>query len=1240
MNHTQPDTRPSSGRTEAHPALTIVAAAAFPARCGEREFHVRADARDRYQFQQALFSVRGNVVFADFHAARIFAQAINDTRDLARKPDSAVRAGQINAMGLIDEVMHYVVGTYLEQFGDGLMEELREFVGETIGAEALDTLLHNFGTTFPPRAVYQGQMSVTEYLDADHDGTSGRDLAMEELLMLSIENRNPAFGPYRELFDDTDLAADGIYPKVVEAIHAFFADKPAFGPENDTLVNTLFAPIKVHPNSLEDQLTYIRTRWSALIGKYLFRLLRSLDMIKEEARAHFMGPGPSEIMTYGRDGGQHGAEHEYERFSPDRDWMPNVVMIAKSTLVWLDQLSKEYERSITTLDQIPDPELDTLAAQGFNALWLIGIWRRSRASKRIKQMCGNAEAEASAYSLLEYEIAEEIGGWPAIENLRDRCRARGIRLASDMVPNHTGIDSPWVVKHPDWFVQLGHSPFPSYSFSGENLSGTDGVGVYLEDHYFDKTDAAVVFKRVDFDSGRTRYIYHGNDGTSMPWNDTAQLDFLNPETREAVMQTILHVARNFPIIRFDAAMTLAKKHVQRLWYPEPGSGGDVASRAEHGLSADEFNARMPNEFWREVVDRVAEEVPDTLLLAEAFWMMESYFVRTLGMHRVYNSAFMNMLKDQENQKYRQTIKNTLEFDPNILKRFVNFMNNPDEETAVMQFGKGDKYVGVCTVMVTMPGLPMFGHGQVQGFSEKYGMEYRKAYWDEKPDQELLARHQHDLFPLIRRRYQFSGVDHFRLYDMWGENGQVNEEVYAYSNEGFGAKSIVLYNNGYETAWGWLAQSSGFVEKDEHGNRSHRQQHIAEALGLHNDHRYFCILYEQKSGLWYLRNSAELWQNGLFARLQGYETQVFLDIYEVMDNEYAHYARLADSLRGGGTPDIDTALKEIYLKPLHESFALVANSGVCQELAAEIIGDRPKEAPTWRELIENYHRFIQVAADYACGKGDVTAASIEFDKRLRTLLSTRHLELVRPQEHVPSFKKALHIFTLGLRETPARVSTMIALLLLKPLSALVHEHSREPWPGCEDGRPNSAAGLAEDLMLLPRLEPVLPVSPRENEDSWSWQLRVRILLTQHLWFETVEAGSSFSEVTEELLSDSDVSRYLGINEHEGTVWYHKERMETLLWWLLATAILEIVYDDCEKKDEMTAEESREQVMTRVLRVYDCYDKWVASHRTAAFSVGAFLKGMADPRGPADTASPGASADAKKPVAKKPVAKKPA
>jgi glycosidase len=216
---------------------------------------------------------------------------------------------------------------------------------------------------------------------------------------------------------------------------------------------------------------------------------------------------------------------------------------------------------------------------------------------------------ASAYSLYDYEIAWDLGGDEAYRDLARRAGIRGIRLASDMVPNHVGIYSKWVVEHPDWFVQSDRPPFPAYEFTGVNLSGDDRVGIYIEDGYWEHRDAAVVFKRVDQWSGDTRYMYHGNDGTSMPWNDTAQLNFLIPEVREAVIQTIIHVARMFPIIRFDAAMTLAKKHFQRLWYPQPGDAGAVPSRAEHGMSKARFDEVFPKEFWREVVDRVAEEVP-------------------------------------------------------------------------------------------------------------------------------------------------------------------------------------------------------------------------------------------------------------------------------------------------------------------------------------------------------------------------------------------------------------------------------------------------------------------------------------------------------------------------------------------------------------------------------------------------------------------------------------------------------
>ncbi|MDR0513080.1 MAG: hypothetical protein LBG93_08280 [Treponema sp.] len=621
------------------------------------EFHIRREVREEYGIEGSLFSLTGNVVLADTREVRLFAQRLNAKVDAAKNPERFIRPAQLNAMGLIDEILHYIVAMYRQQVQPDVFHTALDRIAGKIGDGKTEDLLEGFCAMFPPRDVYNGITDISGYINSSDGGESCRCLSLEELLLLALANLNPAFKPFLFMFDDSDLAHETAYPVAIEELKAHFAELPPFGPDNLNLWDLLRAPALACPDSLEGQLDFMRKQWGLVLGKYMGRLLTGLDIIREEEKPSFSGPGPSQVLSFG------GFENEYERFTPDQEWMPRTVLMAKCTLVWLFQLSQKYGRPINRLDEIPDEELDELARRGFTGLWLIGVWERSQASKTIKQWTGNPEAAASAYSLYDYDIAGALGGWGALANLRSRCMQRGIRLGSDMVPNHTGIDSRWVIEHPDRFLQLPYTPFPGYAYSCENLSGRGDVTVQIEDHYFSRSDAAVVFKRIDNQTGHTRYIYHGNDGTSMPWNDTAQIDFLNSEAREAVIRTIVGVCQQFPIVRFDAAMTLAKRHIQRLWYPAPGHGGAIASRAEHALSHEDFNRRIPDEFWREVVDRCAVEAPYTLLLAEAFWMMEGYFVRTLGMHRVYNSAFMNMLKNEENDKYRATIKNTLEFDP-------------------------------------------------------------------------------------------------------------------------------------------------------------------------------------------------------------------------------------------------------------------------------------------------------------------------------------------------------------------------------------------------------------------------------------------------------------------------------------------------------------------------------------------------------------------------------------------------
>ena len=885
------------------------------------EFHISKKIRDLCNFDGGLFASSGNVVFANMKNVRAFQLLINNVFESRGEENKKLSAGQLNAMGLIDEILHYVCMLYRRDKVLTFMDDLLASLDKEFGHAEVDGLLLDFIREFPPVEVYKEKISASEYLErTELDAGTGvertnRAQTLEELILLHLANENKAFEPFMIMFSDKELAKNKLYAKSWKSIQKYAASQPVFGPFDHDLITLLREPQVFAPDSLRGQLEYLQKYWDTFLGEWLKRILAGMDTISEEEKAAWHGFGGGDLpdmQPYSFEN----LMNEYERFSADSEWMPKVILIAKTVLVWLDQLTKQYGYPITRLDQIPDAELDKLRDEGFTGLWLIGLWERSKASRRIKQICGNPEAAASAYSLFDYNIASNIGGWDALANLRQRCWQRGIRLASDMVPNHTGMDGDWVINHPDYFIQRRDNPFPQYTYNGENLSQDGRVSLFLEDHYYSKDDCSVVFKRVDNQTGDTRYIYHGNDGTGLPWNDTAQIDFLNPTAREAVMQEILHVAQNFPIIRFDAAMVLAKKSIRRLWYPEPGHGGDIATRSETGLSTQQFNDAIPNEFWREVVDRVAAECPDTLLLAEAFWMMEGYFVRTLGMHRVYNSAFMNMLKKEENQKYRETVKNTITFDPQVLKRYVNFMNNPDEETAIAQFGDGDKYFGVCTLMITMPGLPMFGHGQIEGFTEKYGMEYTKAYKDEKPSQYLVDRHWHDIFPLMKKRYLFSGVDNFLFYDLW-EDGRVNENVFAYSNGAGDERAVVFYNNKYDRAAGWIKQSDPYAVKTGNGDEVvMKSRSISEGLNLTAEDDKYCIFQEHRSRQWFIRKSSEVCEKGLFVMLNGFEYQVYLNVHQVSDQADHRYKILCDFLGGRGCEDIETAWQELIYKDLY------------------------------------------------------------------------------------------------------------------------------------------------------------------------------------------------------------------------------------------------------------------------------------------------------------------------------------
>lgn len=1136
---------------------------------------VDRQARDKYKFEDTFFDTTGAIFFQNLHSVRIFAQKINQRRDLINFPETAIKASELNGMALEIEIFNHLLEIYQEEHNIDLNEEILNWIKENLGEEELNKSLELLIEEFPPPSIYNNDIDINSYLNQKSDE------ALFSMISLWMCNVNPAFSNHLELFNDSNLEKKTKYLQIIDLIHELFDKLPVFGPENQNLFEMLMLLFKKEPYSIKKQLEYINEKWGYLIGPFQLKLLLALDFFNEEEKLRLMGPGEALIYEY---------DYLEENYTPDRDWMPNVVMIAKNVFVWFDQLSKKYKQPIYHLDHIPDEELDQLAKWGFNALWLIGVWQRSSASKIIKQWCGNPEAEASAYSLYDYVISTDLGGENALHNLRERAWRRGIRLASDMVPNHMAIDSKWMIEHPDWFIHLPYSPFPSYSYSGESVSKNPGIGIYIEDHYFSRSDAAVTFKRVNFPTGEVQYIYHGNDGTSMPWNDTAQLNYLKSEVREAVIQTILHVARMFSIIRFDAAMTLTKKHYHRLWFPAPGSGGDIPSRAEHGLSKLDFDKAIPREFWREVVERVNQEAPDTLLLAEAFWLLEGFFVRTLGMHRVYNSAFMNMLRDEDNAKYRSVIKNTIEYDPEILKRFVNFVNNPDEETAVHQFSKGDKYFGICLLLVTMPGLPMFGHGQIEGFAEKYGMEYRRAYWDEKADEGFIQHHERIIFPLMRRRYIFAEVKNFLLYDFFTSEGFVNEDVFAFSNCSGSERSLIIYHNKFGETSGWIRLSAAFAIKIDEETQL-IQKSLGDGLLLSIQEDYFCIFRDQISGLEYIRNNREIHEKGLYLKLKAYTSVAFINFREVKDNEWRHYTLLHDFLGGRGVNSIDESLQELVYQPLLKAFKEFVNAQVFNTLIkAAIKADREEINKVRKEISPKLSLFFREVKNYY--KGNVSESELvkEIVDTLLTLIQM-HGSLNKPPLSEID-EDCLKYLKENLPRQVIEFGIIISWVFIHSMGKIIYpldyELQSRSWID-EWGLGRIIEWTIQELL---EVEPEIKLT-KGSQETFEAIILVKILTSHQNWHK-IEVETSYQSVhiMKVLMSDLEVQSYLQTNRYQNILWFNQEAYEKLIRWLVLVSVIDV----------LSTKQVKQKHIKEVNRVYNISQEWLNAGRASKFQVG--------------------------------------
>ncbi|MHA1168092.1 MAG: alpha-amylase family glycosyl hydrolase, partial [Candidatus Hodarchaeales archaeon] len=303
-------------------------------------------ARDRYRLDNKYFTSSGDLYFDDLPSVRSFIQLINKNRDILNFPELAVRTSEVNGIAVMQDVFDHIIDSYKQQENPRVFFKFLSRIKKDLPENEIDKTLQQFIDDFPPPKVHSGKITPQDYLKNREKGLNNTITTLERMLKLWLVNRNPANSRFREFSESNTLEKTTIYRKIIDEMRDFFSKEPLFGPDDQDLITMLSSVAENSPKSISEQLKYVLDRWGSYLGDKYYNVLLAIDLYKEEEKFRGTGPGESRVIDFDGLG--------IENYTSDRDWMPNVVMIAKNTYVWLDQLSKKYKRDISKLDQIPD----------------------------------------------------------------------------------------------------------------------------------------------------------------------------------------------------------------------------------------------------------------------------------------------------------------------------------------------------------------------------------------------------------------------------------------------------------------------------------------------------------------------------------------------------------------------------------------------------------------------------------------------------------------------------------------------------------------------------------------------------------------------------------------------------------------------------------------------------------------------------------------------------------------------
>lgn len=416
-----------------------------------------------------------------------------------------------------------------------------------------------------------------------------------------------------------------------------------------------------------------------------------------------------------------------------------------------------------TLDDLESAWVDRVAGLGFDLVWMLGVWTIGPAGRAVSRSqegwrrdyltalpdVTEGDIVGSPFAVTGYTVHPDFGGEPALARLRARLKRRGIGLILDFVPNHVGLDHPWLDEHPEYLIRG----------TDADLHDQPGNFVSLRSR------------------GEPAVFAHGRDPYFPGWPDTVQLDYRSEGLRSAMIETLKAIADRCDGVRCDMAMLVLPEVFSRTWDASP---------------PPDAPAPPGESFWREAIAGVKAGHPSFLFMAEAYWGLE-WSLLGEGFDYTYDKTLYDRLREAD----PRSIRGHLHADPDFQARSVRFLENHDEPRAAEVFPP-DQHRAAAVLTFLVPGLRFVHEGQVEGRARRASIHLARR--SEEPVDAGLSAFYHDLLAVVFRPVLRSGrFDLVGCNPAW-EGNPTWEQFLAFRWEAPGWSPLLVVVN-YGPIWG-------------------------------------------------------------------------------------------------------------------------------------------------------------------------------------------------------------------------------------------------------------------------------------------------------------------------------------------------------------------------------------------------------------------------------------------------------